>query len=87
MLTITSIRIKFKFYLLFNKIKKNIFSPKGDRTLVSNGENIMSLPLDYEAFRSPVQVSHLFQLVTKQLHYFYANQAKEAVYLNKLKFK
>ena len=27
-------------------------------------------------YRSPVQVSHLLQLVTKQLHYFYANQAK-----------
>jgi hypothetical protein len=25
-------------------------------------------------FFSPVQVSHLLQLVTKQLHYFYANQ-------------
>ena len=24
--------------------------------------------------KSPVQVSHLLQLVTKQLHYFYANQ-------------
>jgi hypothetical protein len=24
--------------------------------------------------RSPVQVSHLLQLVTKQLHYFYANR-------------
>ena len=38
-------------------------------------------PLDYKALikkniqKSPVQVSHLFQLVTKQLHYFYANQA------------
>ena len=28
---------------------------------------------------SPVQVSHLFQLVTKQLHYFYANRAKYVV--------
>jgi hypothetical protein len=27
-------------------------------------------------FMSPVQVSHLLMLVTKQLHYFYANQAK-----------
>jgi hypothetical protein len=32
---------------------------------------------------SPVQVSHLLQLVTKQLHYFYANQAKLVVSLNK----
>lgn len=29
-----------------------------------------------EQIKSPVQVSHLFQLITKQLHYFYANQAK-----------
>ena len=28
------------------------------------------------SYRSPVQVSHLLQLVTKQSHYFYANQAK-----------
>jgi hypothetical protein len=28
---------------------------------------------------SPVQVLHLFQLVTKQLHYFYANQAKYVI--------
>jgi hypothetical protein len=25
---------------------------------------------------SPVQVSHLLQLVTKQLHYFYANRTE-----------
>ena len=29
---------------------------------------------------SPVQVSRLLQLVTKQLHYFYANQARYKVY-------
>ena len=28
---------------------------------------------------SPVQVSHLLQLVTKQSHYFYANQAKYTI--------
>ena len=31
-------------------------------------------PLNF-FFISPVQVLHLLQLVTKQLHYFYANQA------------
>jgi hypothetical protein len=31
-------------------------------------------PIMYK--RSPVQVSHLLQLVTKQLHYFYANRTE-----------
>ena len=39
--------------------------------------NSLVFTLSYKVRSSPVQVSHLLQLVTKQLHYFYANQANK----------
>ena len=41
-----------------------------------NNELVSTIILrEQQALISPVQVSHLLLLITKQLHYFYANQA------------
>jgi hypothetical protein len=45
------------------------------KTLCLNHLTIRPIIKKFFFIRSPVQVSHLLQLVTKQLHYFYANQA------------
>ena len=61
-----------------------ILAPEGFEPSYIMMKTLCLKPLDYKAIfikkgkkvqESPVQVSHLLQLVTKQLHYFYANQA------------
>ena len=51
-------------------------APKGFEPLNIMMKTSRLKPLDYEAYikyTNPVQVLHLLQLITKQLHYFYAN--------------
>ena len=68
----------------WKKLKKVFLALKGFeplkvmmKTLCRNHLTIRPIYI----YRSPVQVSHLFQLVTKQSHYFYANQAKHTTNL------
>lgn len=73
-----------KIYFIYNNINQlymsNIASEGIEpshvmmKTLCLNHLTIRPIIKKIFFIRSPVQVSHLLQLVTKQLHYFYANR-------------